>query len=305
MNDNTEFCSGCLVNNTQQDFTPYILTARHCIFPNNGHIQTFTLATIIFRFQYWKPNCGSGTPPTNFSITGATLRAHHAPADFALVELNSMPPVNWNLYYAGWDRTTAPAQNATTIHHPQADAMKISHEQHPVVVVNQTVGGQVLSFWRVQHFEQGTAQGGSSGSPLFNQNHRIVGQAIGRHISPNPCAGLTGAALNTCDCNNPIEDYGRFDISWTGGGTNATRLSNWLDPNSTGVTILNGVCPPVDFINKPSVTTPTTVTSCGDINVGNVSVNNAKLTLEVGAGGGVIFTGDLDLASGTAELEIK
>ena len=30
-------------------------------------------------------------------------------------------------------------------------------------------------------------------------------------------------------------------MSWTGGGTNATRLSNWLDPGGTGATVLSGI----------------------------------------------------------------
>jgi len=37
--------------------------------------------------------------------------------------------------------------------------------------------------------------------------------------------------------------YGRFNISWTGGGTSSTRLSDWLDPSSTGQTTLDGYDP--------------------------------------------------------------
>ncbi len=233
VDNNTAFCSGCLVNNTQQDFIPYILTARHCYFNNNGNTQTVSPATNIFRFQYWRPNCGSGNPITTKSITGATLLAHYAPTDFALLRLNTRPPADWNVYYAGWDITSTPAQNATGIHHPKGDAMKISHEEHPVVARNQ-IG---ISLWRVEHFELGTVQVGSSGSPLFNQNHRIVGQLSGRH--PNPCPTND----NACDCNNPIGDYGRFDLSWTGGDTNGTRLSNWLDPTGNH-TFLDGILVP-------------------------------------------------------------
>jgi hypothetical protein len=36
-----------------------------------------------------------------------------------------------------------------------------------------------------------------------------------------------------------MDMYGRFDDSWTGGGTDATRLSNWLDPANTGITTTN------------------------------------------------------------------
>ncbi|HNU83421.1 MAG TPA: T9SS C-terminal target domain-containing protein, partial [Thermoanaerobaculia bacterium] len=60
-----------------------------------------------------------------------------------------------------------------------------------------------------------TTEPGSSGSPLFDPNHRIVGQLHG------------GSAA----CGNNLSDYyGRFSVSWTGGGSNTSRLSNWLDP---------------------------------------------------------------------------
>jgi hypothetical protein len=37
VDNNTAFCSGCLINNTAQDSRPYILTARHCYFSGNGN----------------------------------------------------------------------------------------------------------------------------------------------------------------------------------------------------------------------------------------------------------------------------
>ena len=89
VNNNTAFCSGCLVNNTNQDFTPYILTANHCYF--DGNTQISNPGTSIFRFFYWRPNCtagstiGTGTPTGWQSITGATLRARHGATDFALL----------------------------------------------------------------------------------------------------------------------------------------------------------------------------------------------------------------------------
>jgi V8-like Glu-specific endopeptidase len=298
VDNNTALCSGCLINNAQQNFVPYFLTARHCYFQNNGNIQTTFPSTSIFRFQYWKPNCGSGSPSNWKSITGATLRAHNAPTDFALLELSSIPPANWNLYYAGWDRTTVPAQNVTGIHHPKGDAMKISYESHPVFAQNHPIQGDALTTWRVQHFEDGTTQPGSSGSPLFNQNYKIVGQ-----VSTGP-----NCSDNTCSCNNRSANYGRFDMSWTGGGTNSTRLSNWLDPNNTGISVLEGtsIIPPctsptISFINQ-TVNTNQTVTSC-NINVQNVIVtNNKKLILDAVNITTVIKDFEVKLGS---ELEIK
>ena len=73
---------------------------------------------------------------------------------------------------------------------------------------------------------------GSSGSPLFDDYHRVIGQL---HGGPSAC-GATGDNLSDC--------YGRVSVSWTGGGTSATRLSDWLDPGNTGAMFMDtiGAC---------------------------------------------------------------
>lgn len=52
VDDNTRWCSGCLINNVRQDLTPYYLTANHCL---KGDENTW-----IFRFKYWSPTCNQG-----------------------------------------------------------------------------------------------------------------------------------------------------------------------------------------------------------------------------------------------------
>jgi hypothetical protein len=200
------------------------------------------------------------------------------------------------MYYAGWDRNATPAQNATAIHHPRGDAMKISYDAHSAVAVSwPNIAG--LTHWRVT-FDQGIVQHGSSGSPLFNQARRIVGQLHGNQN--NQCSSTD----NTCHCNQiPIGEYGRFDMSWTGGGTNATRLSNWLDPNNTGVSVLNGSAACVNSYYNKTVTTNTTVKGCNNLNVETVTVtNNAKLTLN--AQGTISIAGPFSVREG-ASLEVK
>jgi V8-like Glu-specific endopeptidase len=206
--DNTGFCTGCLVNNTQGDLTPYYLTANHCL---KGNTNTW-----IFKFRYWKSGCGSGFVD-GFSVSGATLRANYTPTDFALLELNSSIPDNYKVYYAGWDRTEEFAQNVTGIHHPVGDVMKISYSER-IGETSSPFGS--LDLWDIM-FDQGTVQTGSSGSPLFNQNHKIIGQ-----LRSNPrCSNGS-----ECFCNYPIGVYGKFGWSWEGGGTSSTRLKDWLDP---------------------------------------------------------------------------
>ena len=226
--------SGCLINNTNQNFTPYILTARHNFFDDNnsGSTPDRNIGTAVFKFHYLRPNCGSGSPANAQSVAGASLRAQHRPTDVLLVELNSKIPTNYNVYFAGWDRSTTGATTATCLHHPSADVMKISQARSTATAVSYIEPlyywtDVTQNHWRVT-FNDGIVQKGSSGSPLFNQNRRIVGQLHGNQ--DNDCDQND----NTCFCNQtPIGEYGRFDLSWTGGGTNATRLSNWLAPELT------------------------------------------------------------------------
>jgi lysyl endopeptidase len=100
--------------------------------------------------------------------------------------------------------------------------MKISRTNNPLTIAS--AFGGTNQHWQV-NWNQGVTEPGSSGSPLFDPNHRIVGQLEG--------------GLSKCGDASLIDFYGRFDLSWTGGGTNATRLSNWLDPNNSGALTTN------------------------------------------------------------------
>jgi hypothetical protein len=140
--------------------------------------------------------------------------------------------------------------------------------------------------WRVIWFA-GITEQGSSGSPLINNSRRVIGQLYGGNSS---CTALDSA-----------DWYGKFSVSWNNSTNPKRRLSDWLDPNNTGATILDGCSNLVNFTNQ-IVTTDTTVTSCGNINVQNVTVTNpAKLTLK--AAGKVNIIRGFEVKPG-AKLEI-
>jgi hypothetical protein len=154
------------------------------------------------------------------------------------------------------------------------------------------------NFWKINWMAtthgHSVTEGGSSGSPLLNDSHRVIGQLFGAGwYCPNP------------NCSNPSEDtanYGKFSVSWNNNTNSRRRLKDWLDPNNTGATILDGHCVGNTNFTNQTVTSNTTVTGC-DINVQNVTVtNNAKLTLE--AAGETIINGEFDVVLG-AELEVK
>lgn len=222
--DNGDVCTGALVNNALQDGKPYFLTANHC--------YSASSTTWVFSFNWEAPSCITPTTPIpeNQTVSGSTLRARAAPSDFCLLELNNKPPASYNVYYAGWTALDQPSTNSTVIHHPAGDIKKISFDTDLAVSSGYGVSApNDNSHWRIVNYEFGTTtEGGSSGSPMFDQNHRIVGQ-------------LHGGPAN---CTNGSSDfYGKFSMSWNNGTTPATRLRDWLDPLNTGTLVLNGIDP--------------------------------------------------------------
>jgi hypothetical protein len=211
--EGTHLCSGALINNSSGDFRPYFLTAFHC------HVGDVT--SWAFRFQYKSPLCSASTVNYN----SANFRAEWEDTDFLLVELQQAV-LNDRLTFLGWDRSSSVSSTGTGIHHPDGSTMKISFDNQSLTTNSNpiSIGGvphSANSHWVVT-YDSGTTEGGSSGSPLFNTNKRVIGQLDG---------GGSGCPPDV------IKYYGRFDQSWTGGGTATTRLSNWLGTASTTNTI--------------------------------------------------------------------
>jgi hypothetical protein len=93
-------------------------------------------------------------------------------------------------------------------------------------------GNPSTRMWNVPSWSLGTTEVGSSGSPMFNQDGRIVGVLSG------------GAAACSGTINNGQYDvYGRFGIAWEESASISAQLKHWLDPNNTGATIINGFDP--------------------------------------------------------------
>lgn len=157
-------------------------------------------------------------------FNGSTLRANNAGSDFCLVQLNQTPAANSGINYAGWSRNTVGIQQTTIIHHPAGDVMKITRD------IDAPTQATFLgaNCWHLT-VDNGTTEGGSSGAPYFDQNHRIIAQHKGIDDG------------NLAICNQVSKFGGRFDLSWAGGGTAATRLSDWLDPFNSGAMTTNTI----------------------------------------------------------------
>ncbi|MGF1587163.1 MAG: trypsin-like peptidase domain-containing protein [Bacteroidales bacterium] len=229
------FCTGFLVNTTSNMGIPYFLSADHCYRDPS---------TVVFWFNWQSPTCDNPTQvPPHDAISGAVTRARWTGSDFWLLQLNQSPPWEYNVYYSGWNRTMQNSISGTVvgIHHPKGDIKKISWADGGVT--RSTSSGAPNSgttHWRVGSWSgKTTTEVGSSGSPLYDPQGYVIGQLSG---------GLA-------ECGNTLPDwYGRIGASWTGGGTNATRLRNWLDPDNTFVMTWHGYDPNIQMnISGPSL----------------------------------------------------
>jgi hypothetical protein len=256
------FCSGALINNTLNDGKPYILTANHCYSdPTNW----------IFRFNWQAADCNNPAASPSFqSLSGSVLRSRRTPSDFCLVEITgglqgNTVPLNYNPYFAGWNNADSPPTSTVSIHHPSGDIKKIAFDDAPAISSQGMGSTEANSTWTVEWDRNTTTEGGSSGSPLFDQNHRIIGQ-------------LWGGGASCSNLSSP-DYYGRVHSSWEPANSNSTnQLKFWLDPNNSGAEFIDGYDPsnatPVAV--DPGVTNPQGVsgTFCGAQVTPQVTVQN-------------------------------
>lgn len=276
----TYVCSAAVVNNTANDCTPYILTANHCGEPTtNGDITNH-----VWYFNYQRPACDPGNTSTytgalSQTMSGGTFRASSSlgthPAansfevdgcDFALIELNTDIPGSYNAYYSGWSRATSAASDGYCYHHPSGDEKKIS--TYTVDLTSATYnGGWTGAHWEVEWAPttngHGVTESGSSGSPIYDQNNRIV--------------GFLSGGSSFCSAPYDTDLYGKFDRAWDQDGTtNSSRLKPWLDPGNTGAMTLDGTfapcspsAPVADFVASATNITPGTTVTFTDLSLGS------------------------------------
>lgn len=216
-------CSGALINTTANDETPYFLTANHCL---NSSVGSW-----VFYFNFESPGCSNEGEIPNQSMSGATLKASNENSDFGLLLLNNDVPQSYNPCFSGWDASDEESMvvSAYGIHHPSGDIKKICFEND--APYHASIGGFANDVWYIDQWEAGVTEGGSSGSPLFSQSGRIIGQLAG---------GISGC--NGTVNNGGYDFYGRFGVSWNYGNSAATRLKDWLDPLNTGQLFMYNSC---------------------------------------------------------------
>lgn len=227
---NGYLCSAALVNNTEANKRPFLLTANHCL-----EYSDPSLWSVRFNWMSPSPVCGTEEPSanleTNFTMSGAAVRANNSLSDFALVEMYNRIPDSWDVAFAGWDVTDTEPEFEVGIHHPNGDIMKICRDDSGAEKINANgtevwlIGG--VSAGSGNGWELGTTESGSSGSPLFNQEGKIIGQL---YAGNSFCNGVEN--------NGDYDIYGRLGVSWNAGAQVNRRLREWLDPLASGQTTM-------------------------------------------------------------------
>lgn len=229
--DGTIACTGVLVNNTNNDSTPYILTAVHClndsleygISRRQDHYIS-TSGTVITFFNYNRPICGTQLKGTEeMTVAQAYPRIILEQRDVALLELREKPPVYYNAYYAGWNMSESESAGThSNLHHPAAAVKKYGQTDADLSVVtypSRSENFETMVHWKVPAWTTGSTHGGSSGSPLFDKNGLVVGT-------------LTGG---TSECRNGApngSDY--FTILYKSWKMDNSQLKTYLDPGDKG-----------------------------------------------------------------------
>jgi V8-like Glu-specific endopeptidase len=192
------FCSGQLLTDNAEDFTPYFLTANHCI------SKPKSAASAEFFWFYQTATC-NGTPPDAASVprsSGATLVSAGPVSDYSLMIINGALPDN--VFWVGWTAIPVPdGTDAVAIHHPAADYKRISFgfkdDKAACYQFRGTKGLQVLrTTWT-----DGVTEGGSSGSGIYRADtQQLYGQL---YFGPSSC---------DADADNRFDCYGSFAVTY-------------------------------------------------------------------------------------------
>lgn len=268
------WCTGSLINNTRMDFSPLFLTADHCgatATPENYNQW-------IFYFRYEGPDCDNPTGDSAFisySMVGATKLAASGGAglasDFKLLRLNQTVPQSYKPYFNGWSILNEASASGVTIHHPEGDIKKISTYTDSLQTAswsNNFPNTHWRVFWSATETNWGVTEPGSSGSPIFDEQGRLIGQLTGGQAS---CSRLTSP-----------DYYGKISYSWDGNpASDTTMLRPWLDPENTGATTLNGI-----------------------VNITEPSTLNESLRIYPNPTSGLLYIADRRLKGNDVEVEI-
>ena len=220
--DGTYNGSGSLMMATDYSFKPYFLLSYKQIKNKISSIPTWS-------FKFCARNKCNGTIVTKYTYYNPQLLAYWEDSNFALLELESSASTQPDLIWLGWDRSTSTPSGGASIFN-KGGALKIAFRNSSLSSDNCSCVS--TGVWSFNPWDLGDFPGDCYGAPFINQDKRVVGSYILTHLVDVPSVGWLY-----------YYHFNKFYNSWTGNGTNSTRLSNWLDPIGSGQTTMNSYHP--------------------------------------------------------------
>ncbi|MDO4790221.1 MAG: T9SS type A sorting domain-containing protein [Porphyromonas sp.] len=229
--------SGAMINNTAEDGRPLLATASHVLLRSFFDLDKdydHLAKTVVAYFGHQTTDCeGLIAPQVQQSVAGTKLLTIFEKGDMCLLELNQKPPVEYNAYLGGWNKTEAnPEGPFVCVHHPNGMPKRLAMTStqvvkgwppslgypHPIV--------PNLYYWWVKKWDLGVTMPGSSGSPLYDAEGYMIGF-------------LTAGAS---ECSSPFDDvYTGIGFNWNNRkNTQMPTMGEVLDPSGTGVVKLAG-----------------------------------------------------------------
>lgn len=215
--DDSIYCSGQLLNSQSQDFTPYWLTANHCL-DNPGDAESAE-----FYWFYQTSQC-NGNPPAIRNAQrsrGATLLSTNPTSDYTLLMVTGALPDG--LYWAGWTGKAVPeGTDATAIHHPAGDYKRISFGfKDNNAACYDFRGTDGLQLVRISWLD-GVTEPGSSGSGIFRSDtQQLFGQLF---FGPSSCGA---SSADRFDCYGSfVTTYGRIKSFLKGGSDDKSEQND-------------------------------------------------------------------------------
>jgi hypothetical protein len=236
-------CTATLINNVREDTRPYLLSARHCQVPESGDSSIAV---------YWDGvvPCEAALGSVYDTLTPVHIGGHTVveQQDVWLIdfqrELDSNHP-----YFAGWDATGGTFVGGYSPHHAQGRSRQyvgwfgqaLLHD-----ISNSALGsGYRGTFWGLVN-QVGSTGGGASGGGLFDPANRLVGTASLALLSGEGGVGSCPVASPPAPkSSNTVAEYNALSAVWdstadTTSSTNPLTLKAVLDPDNTGIQVLDG-----------------------------------------------------------------
>ncbi len=214
-------CTGGLMNTTTGSSVPYLLTANHCF-------SSQASATSLEAFwQYRTATCNGPYPDESLfpRTLGSTLLATGASpsSDFTFVQLSQDPPSDSVLL--GWTTADVSQSDGLMLYrlsYANGNPMIYTQEQIDASPANLCSDSPRSAFLYSKDVAGGTG-GGSSGSPLYLEDLRIVGQEYGE----------CGSNQNDdCDVVNNDTVDGQFRVTYP-------SIAQWLSPGNPAACVTN------------------------------------------------------------------